>query len=337
MKTRVRRLQLGTWYAVMLVLVEAAVACGSSDKKDATPSRPSAGKGGGGTSSGGKGGSSGKSGTTSVGGKGGKGGAGGSSAMVGGGTGNLGGGEVGGSGNVGGTGMMMNPRCQVLYDYGININDVSVPSSEPSKLHADVDYAQTPDEGAGTPGAVEVTIPFSAEDQLVSVVLTPFQYNLSGLTLSARVKLGKGLTSDEAHPGHARLAVKAGLELVHATGPEVELVEGEWLTLRIDTRNPDTVDKSEDPYDPNNVYEIAVEILSGENAGTKYTTATAFIDDLSICKAMSSGIGGTSGTGGSAGAPMGGRSGAGGSGGDSGAPAEGGAGPSGAGGEGGGA
>lgn len=334
MKTRVRHLQLGTWYAVTLLLVEAAVGCGSADKKDATPAKQTAGKGG--TSSGGKSGANGnggKAGTTARGGTSGKGGSGGSGAAAGGGTGNVGGGDVGGTGNVAGTGMMTNPRCQVLYDYGININDVSVPYSEPSKLRADVDYEQTPDEGAGTPGAVEVTIPFSAEDQLVSVSLTPFQYNLTGLSLSARVKLGKGLTSDEAHPGHARLAVKAGLELVHATGPEVELVQGEWLTLRIDTRNPDTVDKSTDPYDPLNVYEIAVEILSGENAGTEYTKATVFIDDLAICKAMTTGMGGAGGT---AGAPMGGT---GGSGGDSGAPSEGGAGnvgPSGAGGEGGG-
>jgi len=333
MKTRVRHLQLGTWYAVTLLLVEAAVGCGSDEKKDATPAKQTAGKGG--TSAGGKSGATGnggKSGTTARGGTSGKGGSGGSGAVAGGGTGNVGG-DVGGTGNVAGTGMMTNPRCQVLYDYGVNINDVSVPYSEPSKLRADVDYAQTPDEGAGTPGAIEVTIPFSAEDQLVSVSLTPYQYNLTGLSLSARVKLGKGLTSDEAHPGHARLAVKAGLELVHATGPEVELVQGEWLTLRIDTRNPDTVDKSTDPYDPINVYEIAVEILSGENAGTEYTNATVFIDDLAICKAMTTGVGGA---GGSAGAPMGGT---GGSGGDSGAPSEGGAGnigPSGAGGEGGG-
>jgi len=335
MKTRVRHLQLGTWYAVALLLVEAAIGCGNSDKKDPGPAKQTAGKGG--TSSGGKSGSSGKSGMTSAGGSSARGGGGGSSAMAGGGTGNVGASDVGGTGNVAGTGMMTNPRCQVLYNYGLNIDDVSVPYSEPSKLRADVDLAQTSDEGAGTPGAVEVTIPFSAEDQLVGVALTPFQYALTGLTLSARVKLGKGLTSDEAHPGHARLAVKAGLELVHATGPAVELVEGEWLTLRLDTRNPDTVDKSEDPYDPINVYEIDVEILSGENAGTEYTKATVFIDDLSICKAMTSGMGGAGGTGGSAGAPMGGRSGNGGSSGDAGA-SEGGAGnvgPSGAGGEGG--
>jgi hypothetical protein len=58
------------------------------------------------------------------------------------------------------------------------------------------------------------TIPFDAEDQLLRVSLTPYEYALTGLTLTARVKLGKGLTSDVAHPGRARLAVKAGLERI---------------------------------------------------------------------------------------------------------------------------
>jgi len=338
MKTRVRRLQLGTWYAVVLLLVEAAVGCGSSDKKDAGPSRLSAGKGG--TNAGGKSGSAGKGGTTSRGGSGGKGGSGGSTGTAGGGTGNVGGGsggsDVGGTGNTGGTGMMTNPRCQVVYDYRLNVDDVSVPSSVPANLYEDVSFEQTPDEGAGTPGAIQVTIPFDAENELVSVVLTPFEYGLAGLTLSVRVKLGKGLTSDETHPGRARLAVKAGLELVHATGPEVDLVQGEWLTLRMDTRNPDTVDKSKQPYDGDSIYEIAVEILSGDDSGTKYSKATVFIDDLSICKAQMTGMGGTGGTGGSAGAPMGGSGGTGGSSGESGATNEAGNGnPSGAGGEGG--
>lgn len=316
MNPRVRRLRLGTWYAVGLLLVEAAVACGSDDK---TPPAKAAS---GGTSGAGKGGSAGKGGTAGKagarGGTGGKGGSGNSAGTAGGGTTGVGGSvTVGGTGGVSGSGMMTNPRCTVRYDYAINASDVSVPYSEPSKLREDVDFGQTSTEGAGTPGAVEVTIPFSAEDQLVRVTLTPYEYNLTGLSLSARVMLGKGLTSDKSHPGKARLALKAGLDLVYATGPEEELVEGEWLTLRLDPWNPDSVDANGDPYDATSVYEIDVEIMTGENAGTKYSKATVYIDDFSTCpstasmgdagggggKGGSGGIGGSSNPGGEGGLP----------------------------------
>jgi len=319
MNPRVRRLRLGTWYAMGLMLVEAAVACGSDDKppegKLASAGTSNAGKGG----ATGKGGTAGKGGAR--GGTGGRGGEGNSSAMAGGGTTSVGGSvTVGGGGGVSGTGMMTNPRCVVMYDYGINVDDVSIPYSVPSKLREDADYEQNPAQGAGTPGAVDVTVPFSAEDQLLRVSLTPYEYKLTGLSLQARVMLGKGLTSDKSHPGKARLAVKAGLELVHATGPEVELVEGEWLTLRFEPRDPDSVEDSEDPYDPTSVYEIAVEILSGENAGTKYGKATVYIDDLSICPSTTSmgGAGGGGGKGGSGGTGGTGNSGEGGTPGDAG-------------------
>jgi len=309
MNSRVRRWRLGTWYAVALLAFEAAVGCGGGDDDDTS--------GAGGTSSAGKGsgGASGKAGTTSKGGTagkgGGKGGSGGSGATAGGGTTSVGGsGAVGGGGTsgTGGTGMMTNPRCTVKYGYEVNINDVSLPYSNPSSLREDAETAQNATVGAGTPGALEVTVPFTAEDQVLRVLLTPYEYGLTGYTLTVRVMLGKGLTSDKAHPGRARIAVKSGLDLVDATGPEVELVQDEWATLRFDPLNPDTV-KDEDKYDPTSVYEIDVELMSGENAGTKYTKATVYIDDLSTCTAPVTGMGGSSGNGGS-----GGRSGTGGSG-----------------------
>jgi hypothetical protein len=244
-------------------------------------------------------------------------------------------GAVAGGGGTSGTGMMTNPRCTVQYGYGVNIDDVSLPYSVPSKLRDDSETDQVATEGAGTPGALEVTIPFNAEDQLLQVSLVPYEYALTNLTLTARVMLGKGLTSDKSHPGKARLAVKAGLDLVRATGPELELVEDEWLTLRFDPLNPDSVDDDEHPYDPSSVFDIAVEIMSGENAGTKYTEATVYIDDLSVCPAVMTGMGGASGGGGMGGSSMGGSSNPGGEGGMPGDAGNGTGNASGAGGEGG--
>jgi hypothetical protein len=319
MNSRVRRWRLGTWYAVALLAFEAVVGCGSDDDDSSNP-------GAGGTSSAGKGagGSSGKAGDTSTKGGsagkgGGKGGSGGSSGTAGGGTTSVGGGSAVGGGGSAGAGMMTNPRCNVQYRYDVNIEDVSLPYSNPASLREDADLAQNPTVGAGTPGALEVTVPFTAEDQVLRVSLVPYEYALTGYTLTARVMLGKGLTSDEAHPGRARLTVMSGLELVYATGPEFELVEDEWATLRFDPLNPDTVE-DEDKYDPASVFEIAVELMSGENAGTKYTKATVYIDDLSVCKSTNTGMGGSSGKGGSSG--MGGTGGSGNAGGEGGIPGD---------------
>ena len=301
MNSRVRRLRLGTWYAVGLLLLEAAVACSGDDDDNGaggSSGTSTAGKSSGGSS--GKGGTGGAKGGT-AGKVGGNGGAGGSGATAGGGTTSVGGtgavAATGGSAAVGGTDMMMNPNCTLKYEYNGNTGDSSLPYSEPSSLADDSELDQTSTEGAGTPGALEVTIPFTDQDQLLRVTLTPYEYSLKGLTLMARVKLGKGITSDTDHPGHARISVISGLDSVYARGGDVDLVKGEWLTLRFDPLDPAFVE-DQDKYDPVSIYEIDVEITSGHAADSKYTTATVYIDDLAVCTSMNTSMGGNSGIGG---------------------------------------
>jgi hypothetical protein len=131
------------------------------------------------------------------------------------------------------------------------------------------------------PGSLELVAAFSGTSQTLEVGRSlATALDLSGATLTAKVKLESGLSSDTTNLGSAKLYVKTGTQYIYACGASVNLTPGaDWVSLSFPTGTPSytaTVDGG--AYDPTQVKELGVEINTG-SAGT-YTTATLHIDSI---------------------------------------------------------
>jgi hypothetical protein len=135
--------------------------------------------------------------------------------------------------------------------------------------------------GNPSPGSLELVAAFSGTSQTVELARSLVTaLDLTGATLTAKVKLESGLSTDTTNLGSTKLYVKTGSQYIYASGAPVNLTPGaDWVNLSFPTATPTytaTVDGG--AYDPAQVKELGVEINTG-SAGT-YTTATLHIDSI---------------------------------------------------------
>jgi len=108
--------------------------------------------------------------------------------------------------------------------------------------------------------------------------------NLRGKTLSAKVRLEAGLSTDALHRGSAKLYVASGAQYLCGVGSPQPLVPGaSFVTLTIDVDSPSyTCSAAGASYDSSNVKELGV-IVSSETGGA-YEPATLLIDEFALAK-----------------------------------------------------
>jgi hypothetical protein len=133
------------------------------------------------------------------------------------------------------------------------------------------------DSAAGNPenGSLELSVPFDGTDQKLEVSIGVAGFNMTGKTITAKVKLGSGLSSSPDNPGGAKLYVKTGNQFVYADSGWTNL-DGDWASLSLDVSSPGGFIAG--THTPSDVREIGVEIATGSQGS--YSSANVHIDTV---------------------------------------------------------
>jgi hypothetical protein len=148
------------------------------------------------------------------------------------------------------------------------------------------------DAAVGSPGAgsLQLDIPFDAITQrLATQVALPVPLDLTGRTITARVRLDAGLSTSADYPGGAKVYVKTGggmsaSPFTWADGGWVNLdgtAAPMWIVVSLDVDDPAWIDPPPRVLDPTDVVVIGVEIDTSGDAAAAVTTATLHVD--SVC------------------------------------------------------
>ena len=220
----------------------------------------------GGSSTGGSGGSTSTGGSSSGGTGGATGGSGGSTST--------GGSSTGGSSS-GGTGSQA-----TRWTFDNDLQDWTVSYSEPASIAGMT--AASWDAAAGDPanGSAKLDIAFSATSQKLDFSIALSSANLSGKTLTARVRLDSGLSGDTSNPGGAKLYVKSGSNYVYADGGwnNMDSSKG-WVTLTLSVTSPSGFVQNPAQYMPSDIREIGIEFATG-SSGSSYSTGHVHVDTV---------------------------------------------------------
>lgn len=134
-------------------------------------------------------------------------------------------------------------------------------------------------EGDPDPGSLAVTIPFSAPEEKVTIALNfPAATDMSGKTLTAKVRLDSGFGTDPMNPGGAKLYAKTTAAYVYADGGWLNLdVPGVWQTLTLTLDSPEGY-LAEGAWTPAEVLEIGVEFAA--NVAGTWETGSFHVDTI---------------------------------------------------------
>lgn len=134
-------------------------------------------------------------------------------------------------------------------------------------------------EGDPAPGSLAVTIPFSAPEEKVTIALNfPAAIDMSGRTLTARVRLDSGFGTDPMVPGGAKLYAKTTAAYVYADGGWLNQdMPGVWNTLTLTLDSPEGY-LAEGAWTPSEVLEIGVEFAA--NTGGTWETGNFHVDTI---------------------------------------------------------
>jgi len=146
---------------------------------------------------------------------------------------------------------------------------------EPGSLMSASDLSW--DSATGNPenGSLELSIPFNGTDQKLDVSIGVAGFNMTGKTLTAKVKLDSGLSSSPDNPGGAKLYVKTGPQFVYADSGWTNL-DGNWASLSLNVSSP--AGYVAGTHTPSDVREIGVEIATGSQGS--YSSAVVHIDTV---------------------------------------------------------
>lgn len=132
--------------------------------------------------------------------------------------------------------------------------------------------------GQPDPGSALLTIPFvpnadsANSNEQIDFGINFAAMNLSGKTLTARVRLDSGLGAG----GAAKLILKSGSNFFYADGGFQNLTAGgDWVTLSMSLDAPAFMAPG---YTPTQIVQVAVEIQA--NGAAAFTTATVHIDTI---------------------------------------------------------
>ncbi len=132
------------------------------------------------------------------------------------------------------------------------------------------------DSGQGDPasGAMKLDLPFNGTDQQIhaSIVL-PSSQNLTGKTITMRVKLESGLNSSPDNPGGATVFAKSGDGYTWGAGQWTNLSSSDgWVTVQFQV----TADGG---FNPADVREIGIKLATGSTGS--FSSAVVYVDTIS--------------------------------------------------------
>ncbi|MGC4064505.1 MAG: hypothetical protein QM784_07650 [Polyangiaceae bacterium] len=142
-----------------------------------------------------------------------------------------------------------------------------------------VDWVNKPGFGQDV-GYISIIIPMAGEQssfQAVDVGIEKFAVplDLSGKTISCRVKVVKGLKMTGGNYGGGKLVVKSGENWVYASGDYTTLTPGSWTEMTITVGTPK--DQNEG-YDPTQIIQFAVSVNTPSDQGAVDTPAEVLVD-----------------------------------------------------------
>jgi hypothetical protein len=134
-------------------------------------------------------------------------------------------------------------------------------------------------DGDPTKGSVKLTIPFTTVNQTLLFARLYAGVNMTGMTVTARVKLDSGLITGPSDIGQAFLALKSTSVYLYGSGPDVTLdPSGGWTTISASADFPSA--NTQPGYTACDIREIDVVIQTG--ATGNYRQAVVHIDTISI-------------------------------------------------------
>jgi hypothetical protein len=209
--------------------------------------------------------------------------AGGSTATGAGGASNAGSGGAGGG--TGGSGGGAEPAFSYTFDADVQGFTILTGegASTPAELQDNAVASWAEASGDPAPGALTLDVPFDAASQNVAVSLafaTPL--DLTGKTITARVRLVSGLTEDGENPGGVMLFVKGGTDwkLAQSAWHNAGVAEaGAWSTLTLTPSTPSADDFFEEGFSVTDVKMVGISVATG-GTGTMYEAATIEIDSI---------------------------------------------------------
>jgi hypothetical protein len=135
-------------------------------------------------------------------------------------------------------------------------------------------------------GAVVLSAAFNGPGQEIGVghAIGNAGLNLSGKTLTAKVRLDSGLSADPSHRGTAKLYVATGPRYLCGIGSPVQLAPNmDFVTLTINVNSPDyTCTAAGVTYDSSQVMELGIIVSSG--VGGTYEPATLTLDEVALAR-----------------------------------------------------
>jgi hypothetical protein len=156
-------------------------------------------------------------------------------------------------------------------------------ASTPAELQDNATASFADASGDPAPGALTLDVPFDAASQNVAVSFafaTPL--DLTGKTVTARVRLVSGMTQDGENPGGIMLFVKGGADwkLAQSAWHNAGVADvGAWATLTLSPSTPGADDYFEEGFSVTDVKMVGVTAATG-GTGTLYEAATIEIDSI---------------------------------------------------------
>ena len=158
----------------------------------------------------------------------------------------------------------------------VNSNADTMAGSTPIP-DADIHFQHITDDGDPEMGAFEGTIPYDQPSQWVSFGINHTAQNLTGATITARVKVVSGLGDPMdlmMNPGGSKIYAKSGMTYCYANGMYRNLGDsmfpiGEWHTVTFNLAAPDYLDPMcemrGEPFNPADIREIGIQFDSNPN------------------------------------------------------------------------
>lgn len=165
-----------------------------------------------------------------------------------------------------------------LYNFDANISPWTLYMTSPDRLAAKTTVAFDAQNGEGNSGALKVDAPFDDPNQKVEFQdtrATPL--DLSGSTLRARVRLGRGLSDDTVHPGAIKLFAKSGADFDYASGVWTKLTGAGWADVTLVVDRPDFV---QGPFAAAQVRQIGFELRVFSDT-QRPMAAVVYLDSIS--------------------------------------------------------
>jgi hypothetical protein len=129
-----------------------------------------------------------------------------------------------------------------------------------------------------------LTAAFSGPSQEIGLarILAGHALDLKGKTLTAKIRLASGLSTDTANLGTAKIYVATGDQYVCGIGVPTSLTPGgDWVTLSLSGDSPNyTCSSTSGSYDASQVNELGIIIDTG-TVGS-YTAGTLYVDSIAM-------------------------------------------------------